>query len=210
MACRNVFELTLAEFFHAARHYPVVFIKGQDAALGASVITGLREKQNLYVDAHGDWLEQAYLPASVRRFPFHAVDSSAGPGRDKKLILVDESGLCACDDAFFDAAGEATELWKAKQIFIGDYIAARQGTAAFCARLAALDLLEAFDAQVNAERQDSLRVTGMCRVSEDRLNRLPTKAIRELMQRGDMSRIYAHLISLENFAKLLELSAAAE
>jgi hypothetical protein len=63
---------------------------------------------------------------------------------------------------------------------------------------------------VNPERQDSLRLTGMYRVNETRLNRLAAKTIRSLMQGGEMSRIYAHLISLENFAKLLDLSAAVE
>jgi hypothetical protein len=209
-SANNSFAITLPEFFYAARHYPLVFVKSGDGEMGASVITGLRPKQNLFVDARGDWLEQTYVPASVRRFPFHAVNSSAGPRRDKKLILVDESGLCASTEAFFDSSGLATARWKESETFIADYIAAQQRTADFCACLGELDLLEPFDAQVNPRRQDSLRVTGMHRVNEERLNRLPAKTIRGLMQRGDMSRIYAHLISLENFAKLLDLSAAAE
>ncbi len=46
----------------------------------------------------------------------------------------------------------------------------------------------------------------MHRVNEDRLNQLPAKAIKAMMSRGELSRVYAHLISLENFAKLLDLS----
>ncbi len=210
IATRNVFEITLPEFFYAARHYPVVFVKGQDGSMGASVITGLRQNQNLYLDAEGDWQAQAYVPASVRRFPFHAVNASAGPNTRQKKVLVDESGLGVSDDVFFDQSGVATDTWKASEILISDYLAAAERSAEFCARLAELELLEAFDAQVNPERQDSLRLTGMHRVNEDRLNRLAAKTIRDLMQGGEMSRIYAHLISLENFAKLLDLSAAAE
>lgn len=210
IASHNAFPITLPEFFYAARHYPVVFVEAGDAAIGASVVTGLRQNQNLYLDAHGDWQEQAYIPASVRGFPFYALNSSAGPRTDKNRIMVDESGLGESTEPFFDIDGEPTGSWKASEIFIADYLAAQQRTAAFGAQLAELDLLEAFDAQVNPERQDSLRLTGMLRVDEDRLNRLPAKIIRELMRKGEMSRIYAHLISLENFAKLLDLSAAAE
>ncbi|MCZ6722795.1 MAG: SapC family protein, partial [Gammaproteobacteria bacterium] len=62
------------------------------------------------------------------------------------------------------------------------------------------------DAQINPQQKNSLRVSGMHRVDENRLNNLPAKVIKDLMQEGEMSRIYAHLISLENFAKLLDLS----
>ena len=70
-------------------------------------------------------------------------------------------------------------------------------------------MLEAFDAQINPQQADGMRVTGMHRVNENRLNSLDAGTIKRLMQQGSLSRIYAHLISLENFAKLLELSAAS-
>jgi hypothetical protein len=206
----NVFAITLPEFFHAARHYPVVFVKAEDATMRASVITGLRQNQNLYVDTHGDWQEQVYVPASVRQFPFYAVAAGAVSSTDKTLVMVDESALVSSDEPFFDRHGEATAKWKASEIFTADFSAADKQTSKFAARMAELGLLEAFDAQVNPQQRGSLKVTGMYRINEDRLNRLAAKTVRELMEKGEMSRIYAHLISLENFAKLLDLSAAAE
>jgi hypothetical protein len=206
----NVFTITLPEFFYAARHYPVVFVKTEDATMRASVITGLRQNQNLYVDTQGDWHEQVYVPASVRRFPFYAVAVGDVSCADKTLVMVDESALVSSDEPFFDRHGEATAKWKSSEIFIADFAAAEKQTASFAARMAELGLLEAFDAQVNPQQQDSLQVTGMYRINEDRLNRLAAKTVRKLMVQGEMSRIYAHLMSLENFAKLLDLSAAAE
>ena len=170
----------------------------------------MQQNQNLYTDAHGDWLEAAYVPASVRRFPFYAVAAGGADNLDKTLIMVDESGLAASDDPFFDRHGKATAKWQSSETFIADFVVAEKQTALFAARMAELGLLEAFDAQVNPERQDSRQVTGMYRINEERLNRLAAKTVRELMLQGEMSRIYAHLISLENFAKLLDLSAAAE
>ena len=209
IAQRSAFAITLPEFFYAARHYPVVFVKAEDATMRASVITGLRQNQNLFVDAQGDWQAQVYVPASVRRFPFYAV-ATDDDSTDKTLVMVDESALVSSDEPFFDRHGEATAKWKSSEVFIADFAAAEKQTALFAARMAELGLLEAFDAQVNPEQQDSLQVTGMYRINEDRLNRLAAKTVRELMVQGEMSRIYAHLISLENFAKLLDLSAAAE
>ena len=146
----------------------------------------------------------------MRRFPFYAVATGEVGKADKTLIMVDESALVASAEPFFDQLGEATAKWKSSEVFIADFVAAEKQTMLFAARMDELGLLEAFDAQVNPEQQDSLQLTGMFRVNEDRLNRLATKTIRELMVQGEMSRIYAHLISLENFAKLLDLSAAAE
>ncbi len=208
-ATRHAFAISLPEFFYAARHYPLVFVKSENNEMRASVITGLRNAENLFVDARGNWLEQAYVPGYVRRFPFYVVDGPDGsPG--KKMIMVDESGLEESDDPFFDAAGEATDKWRAQEILIADFIAAEHRTVEFGARMAELDLLEAFDARVNPEQQNSMHLTGMYRVNEDRLNRLPAKTIKAMMSRGELSRVYAHLISLENFAKLLDLSAVDE
>ena len=205
-ATRHAFAISLPEFFYAARHYPLVFVKSEDDDMRASVITGLRNAENLFVDAQGDWREQAYVPAYVRRFPFYVVAAKdVTPGNN--MIMVDESGLEESDDPFFDAAGEATDKWRAQESLIADFIAAENRTVEFTARLAQLDLLEAFDARVNPAQQNSMHVTGMYRVNEDRLNRLPAKTIKAMMQRGELSRVYAHLISLENFAKLLDLSA---
>jgi len=206
-ATRHAFAISLPEFFYAARHYPLVFVKSEDNEMRVSAITGLRNAENLFVDAQGDWREQAYVPAYVRRYPFYVVDAKdEAPG--KNMIMVDESGLEQSDDPFFDAAGEATDKWRAQESLIADFIAAENRTAEFAARMAQLDLLEAFDARVNPEQKNSMHVTGMYRVNEDRLNRLPAKTIKAMMQQGELSRVYAHLISLENFAKLLDLSAA--
>jgi hypothetical protein len=210
MAARNAVPVCIAEFFYAARHYPIVFVKDSAGAMCASAITGLRQHENLFVDARGDWREQVYVPAWIRRFPFYSAEGSDAVTPDRKMILVDEAGLEPSGEPFFDSAGEETEKWKATRELLADYIAAERLTLAFAARMLELDLLEAFDAQINPERQDRMQVTGMYRIDENRLNRLPAKTIRELMRRGEMSRIYAHLISLENFAKLLDLSAAAE
>jgi SapC len=208
-ASHHAFAISLPEFFYAARHYPLVFVKSEDNEMRASVITGLRHDENLFVDARGDWRDQAYVPAYVRRFPFYVADGADGSA-GKKMIMVDESGLEVSDDPFFDAAGEATDKWRAQEIFIADFIAAEHRTVEFSARMAELDLLEPFDARVNPEQQNSMHVTGMYRVNEDRLNRLPAKTIKAMMSRGELSRVYAHLISLENFAKLLDLSAVDE
>ena len=210
IAARNAVPLCVSEFFYAARHYPIVFARSDDGEMRASAVTGLRRDENLFVDALGDWQQQVYVPAWIRRFPFYSAADSGPSVQEGNMVLVDETALAPSDEPFFDRSGAATARWQAMQTFLADYIAAERHTLDFAARLDRLELLEAFDAQVNPGQRGNLQVTGMYRVDEDRLNALPAKTIRKLMRQGELSRVYAHLISLENFAKLLDLSAAAE
>ncbi|MCG8434237.1 MAG: SapC family protein, partial [Gammaproteobacteria bacterium] len=70
----NAIYIVATEFFVAAKHYPIVF--GKDSATGAFLpvaITGLTDKQNLFVDNNGMWRKDCYVPAYVRRYPFSSV-----------------------------------------------------------------------------------------------------------------------------------------
>ena len=71
-----------------------------------------------------------------------------------------------------------------------------------CARLEALDLLEPFEAQHTPSGGAPQRLRGMLRVAEARLNALEAATIQELMAQGQLARIYAHLMSLDNFLRL--------
>ena len=51
-------------------------------------------------------------------------------------------------------------------------------------------------------------IKGLFRVSEEKLNDLPGDVVKDLMARGELSRIYAHLMSLDNFTTLLDLHAS--
>src|SRR5271169_2906177 len=64
----NSVALTFAEFAQAMRSYPIVFTGGEPVA--AMAILGLRDKENLFVDAAGNWQSGAYVPAYIRRYPF--------------------------------------------------------------------------------------------------------------------------------------------
>ncbi|MCP4432025.1 MAG: SapC family protein [Gammaproteobacteria bacterium] len=208
MSTRNSVEINLTEFFYASRFYPVVFVKNELGAMQTCVVTGLKQAENLFVDCQGNWQDYAYVPAYLRRFPFFSADmNDDGLQADKCMIMVDELGLSESENPFFDCSGKATDKWKLMQTFISETISAQKLTLAFTTKIENLGLLEAFEAQINPQLQSRMQLTGMFRINEDRLNRLASRIIKDLMNQGELSRIYAHLISLENFARLLDLSA---
>lgn len=205
----NALLITSAEFFQAARHYPIVFAR--DAANGSFVpvvVTGLEDRQNLFVGDDGRWLAGRYIPAYVRRWPFFTLQVQDEP--EKSLVCVDPGGLEANDKPFLDDKGEPTAAWKDAERLINDVDGARRQTIAMVRSLASLELLEPFEAHAVARQGGSLRLANMHRVNETKLNALPEKQIRQLMSKGFLSRIYAHLMSLDNFQQLLDLRLERE
>ena len=81
-----------------------------------------------------------------------------------------------------------------------------------CSILADYALLEPFTLQATLKRGGAMNLGGMYRVEEKKLEFLNAAQHKNLIKKGIMGRIYAHLISLENFARLLtrkNLAAAA-
>ena len=78
-----------------------------------------------------------------------------------------------------------------------------------CAILADYALLEPFTLQTSLKERGAMNLGGMYRVDERKLEFLNAAQHKNLIRKGIMGRIYAHLISLENFARLLARKDAA-
>lgn len=205
----HVIPLLVPEFFQAARFLPIVF--GKDPASRQyfpAVLTSLTVGANLLVDGQGRWSPGVYIPAFLRRYPFLTVEVRGAEvsGEPRFLLCVDEQALCEDGAPLFDARGEPAAEWRRVESFANDMIAAQRQTTLFVRSLEQAKLLEPFEAQANARSGEQYRLRSLFRVNEDKLNRLPGKAVKDFMSRGELSRIYAHLMSLDNFAGLLDRS----
>jgi hypothetical protein len=198
----NAIHLGASELIAAARHYPVAFAADRTGILCPVAITGFEPGRNRFVSTRGEWRESAYVPAYVRRYPFYPM-AARGPG-GRAVVGVDPAGLSARAPALFDHRGEPTAAWRGVEALVNEMEGDRGPTEALCARLREADLLEPFQAEAHPNAGPPRRVIGLERVSEERLNRLAAERIRGFMERGELSRIYAHLMSLDNFAALLE------
>lgn len=195
--------LSLPEFVAASRSLPVVFGPAGPELWQPLAVTGLDSGQNLCVDGHGDWLGEVYCPAWVRRYPFCTLRLREPDGGERVAVCVDEAGLAATPPLVLDARGDPTPHWRELQRLIEEFDTASRQTEAFCARLAELELLEPFEADVNPVRGGRKRVTGMWRVAEARLNALPDATLGALARNGYLARIHAHLMSLDLFHALM-------
>ncbi|MGH8399914.1 MAG: SapC family protein [Gammaproteobacteria bacterium] len=204
-ASLNSIYIVAAEFVQAARHYPIVFAQHSDTgAFLPLAVTGLMQDENLFIDG-GEWQKDTYVPAFVRRWPFYGVQLAGEEAKDGNIVVcVDESGLEASEQPIFDAKGDPAEELTAMQTLISELEGARPATEHLCRDIKELGLLEPFEAHAFPKQGKEMRLRGMFRVNETRLNELQTKDIKRLMKHGELSRIYAHLMSLDNFKFLMD------
>ena len=198
-----------AEFVQASRDYPIVFAQDQNTGEYLPLaVTGLNQNENLFVGDDGEWIKDVYVPAYVRRWPFFGVRLTGEEAKNGNvLICVDESGLEESGQPVFGADGKPSAEFEPVQTLISEMEGARSPTEHLCQSVRELGLLEPFEAHAFPKSGQEMRLRGMFRVNEEKLNELQTKDIKRLMKHGELSRIYAHLMSLDNFKFLMDRAA---
>jgi hypothetical protein len=200
----HAMPLSLSEFEPACRDYPIVFVSNDGGkTFNAVVALGMQVKQNLFILTDGMWDRRAYLPAYVRRYPFCmsrvTVDSTP---QNERIVCVEESALHESGEALYDADGRPLPQWTILEKLIFDYEQDLVRCESLCSLLAEMELLEPFTMKAEVDGF-TMQLEGMHRVARDTLQALPAEALRRLMSAGAMEKIYSHLLSLDNFRRLL-------
>lgn len=206
----NALPISLVEFPLVARDYPIVFVTA-DAGKTYVVfaVLGLEAQSNLFLMSDNTWDRRAYLPAYVRRYPFcMATITVDGKMRDERLICVEKKALRDKGDRMFDDGGKALPEWEQQQKLLIEYEADLLRTNEMAAHVAGLGLLEPFTMQARPNQGAPLALSGMARVSEQKLGELDADKLKDLMQRGYLPRLFSHLGSLDNFQRLLDRRAS--
>jgi len=195
--------VTFAEFPAACHHYPLAFIRNGTEVMPVAVL-GLKAGQNLFVSPEGRWQEGSYYPAYGRRHPF-CMAQIVGGAQEQRLVCVERTALDEQQGtALFDAAGQPLPVWQRINGLLEEYEADLSRTRELCGILARLNLLEPMAVQAVPANQPPFHLDGMLRIAESRLEALRAEDLRLLLRKGVMGRIYAHLLSLDHFSRLLE------
>lgn len=201
----NAVHLNAVEFAKAAADYPIAFVRDEDSGEYAPVaVLGLRSQQNLFVGADGRWRRHCYVPATVRRHPFCIAELPQPKGPPQRLVCVEEAGLARGGTPLFKADGSPSPAWEQTQRLLEAIEGARLQTRVLSRRIEALGLLTPFDALALPRQGQRMRLQGLFRVDEERLQAVPGRDLRVLMRKQELRAIYAHLLSLENFARLMD------
>ena len=208
----NPIPVSYTEIPVASRDYPLVFISAdQGKSFLPMLVLGLVMQQNLYVTPENAWDPGVYLPAYVRRYPFCmtriTVDGKEAPER---VTCVEKRAINDRGEKLFDDKGNPLPEWEQRQKLLFEYEADLARTEEMCKVLAQHQLLEPFTMRAVPNQGEPLQLTGMYRVAETRLAALDATLLQDLVQKGMLGRIYAHLLSLENFQRLLGRAVATK
>ncbi len=208
----NAIPVSFTEFGIAGRDYPLVLASGDEGKTYSPVaVLGLGQGENLYLSGDG-WQAGTYVPAYVRRYPFCMARVTLDSVEQQDRLICIEKAFVAADgadgDAMFDDKAEPLPRWTEIQKLLNEYEADLERTREMCSILAEYGLLEPFTMQATLAGGAPMNLTGMHRVNEARLEFLTADQLRTLVRKGLFARIYAHLLSLDNFGRLLDRKAA--
>ncbi|MDB5803198.1 MAG: sapC family protein [Betaproteobacteria bacterium] len=207
----NAMPVSFSEFSAACRDYPLVFSSNDEGKTFAPVaVLGLTDRENLFARDDG-WAPGAYVPAYVRRYPFCMTRVTvSGVEQNERLICVEEACIAEGNEgeAMFGDGTEPLPRWSTIEKLLQEYEADLERVREMCGIVADYGLLEPFAMQANLNGGASMQLNGMYRVAESKLEFLNAGQHKNLLRKGIMGRIYLHLLSLENFARLLDRKAA--
>lgn len=210
-ASSNAVPVSYSEFAAACRDYPLVFVSTDEGKHFSPVaIVGMAGAENLFLK-EGNWDPGVYLPAYVRRYPFcMAVVTLEGQPQADRLVCIEKEFVTEAADgqAMFDAEGKTTARWEPISRLLEEYERDLERTREMCEILADYALLEPFTLQATLNNAGPMNLAGMYRVDEKKLEFLNAAQHKNLIKKGILGRVYAHLISLEAFARLLARKAA--
>jgi hypothetical protein len=201
----NVVPVTVSEFGASSHDYPIVFLTDNEGeSFGAMAVVGVAANQNLFVTPENTWEPDAYFPAYIRRYPFcMTLLKINGNDAPERIACVERAALSERGDALFDEQGEPLPDWAERQSLLFEYEHDLARTGELCHLLTQHGLLESFVMQAIRKGSETVRMTKLYRVAEAKLSELPLEVITEFTQKGMMACIYAHLLSLSNFQRLV-------
>lgn len=196
-----IVPLLVAELPFAIRHYPVVFVTDPaDLSPTLAAVVGLGDERNLFVDERGAWRAGTYVPAYVRRYPFHALRVE---GQSEPLLAIDPAYKAAVDGAkLVNADGEPSQFLTEMLALTRDYMGAAERTLDICRALQAAGVLEDAEITLRSANGDQHTINGFLKVSEERLRALSNEDVLKLHQADAFGLAYAQLFSLANLTHL--------
>jgi len=208
----HAIPLTVSEFGMAATAYPIIFVGSEFSPIA---VMGVRQGENVFVREDGTMVPDFYVPAFVRRYPFVFANDEKS---DRLLLCVDRDAPMVTNQPeipFFEN-GEATEFTTNAVDFCKEFERQRRGTVDFAALMKKYDLFE--QKTVNFQPRDEQgkeagepqKVADYWAVDEGRLNALSETQFNELRINGALSAIYAHLVSLLNWQRIITRAILAD
>ncbi|PHR91516.1 MAG: peptidase [Robiginitomaculum sp.] len=199
--------ITAPEFGSACNSFPIIFAGEEKTPLA---VMGIRANENLFV-TDGQYDPLYYMPSFARRYPFVLAGDKEN---DRFVVCVDEKAECVTDKnpdrAFFDG-DEASKFTTDAFEFLKQFEQDRRATDVMINRFKELDLFEQKEMNFQGNNADGSlaekqKIADYFAITDERLRALDTKTTKELMDNGFLVVAYAHMLSLNNWQRLVTMT----
>ncbi len=198
--------VTVTEFGMAATAYPIIFVGEEYTPIAAM---GVRQGENLFVRDDGQTDPDYYVPAFVRRYPFVFANDNSG---DRLLLCIDREAPMVTNQPevpLFEN-GEPSAFTQNAIEFCQEFERQRRATEDFVKIVRGMNLFEqktvAFqprDPQGNPIGEQQ-KIADYWAIDENKLGELSPEQFAELRAKGALGAIYAHLLSLLNWQRIIQ------
>jgi hypothetical protein len=204
-AKQHFVPLHVTEFSPAALNYPIIFAGSNYSPLA---VMAINPGENLFISDDGLYKPGAYIPAFIRRYPFVVAKDDE---QNRLMICIDRGSDLFVEgggDLRLFEAGQPSQYTKNCIEFCSNFDVDRQRTDLFVEELKGLDLLESKQTTFTPRMPDGSDgppqlIAEYFAVSEEKLKALPADKLAGLAASGALGQIYAHLISLLGFERLI-------
>ena len=205
-AKQHFVPLHVGEFGPAGVSYPIIFAGDAYSPLA---VMGLQEGENLYIDDKGGFRAGCYVPAFIRRYPFVGARDD---NMQRTVICIDRSADLWTEDnpdVMLFENGQPTEFTKSCIDFCGQFDQDRARTDNFVELLKSLDLFETKQTTFTPRDPNTgaaaapVLIAEYYAVSEAKLHALPHDKYIELRDNGALQQIYAHVMSLFGWDRII-------
>ncbi|MEM8987873.1 MAG: SapC family protein [Pseudomonadota bacterium] len=197
--------LTVTEFPAAQKSFPIIYADTEN--LVPLAVVGLIDDDNLFVGEDGKWEDNAYIPGYLRRYPF----AFAGDAQnDRMAVVIDRAapGLREGGQLPLFNGDKLSEQSERAIEFCKGYERDRRGTEQFTAKLKGLGIVAQQQAQFKPDGADQEKpFAAYVGIDEQKFRELPDDKLIELHKEGMLPFIYAQLMSMGNWRRLLERRA---
>lgn len=205
--CANIraIPLTVNEFPVAMKHYPIVFASLEN--LTPLAVVGIIDDVNLFVNEKGEWEENVYIPAYIRRYPFATATENSG---DRLAIVIDRSSkwLAPGGDVPLFEKGEPSKATNDAIEFCKRCEGERRLTDQVMGKLREFDIIRGQSAQYTPQGATEGRTFAQYfGVDEQTFNALPAERFEEMRKAGLLPYVYAQLLSFSNWRELMNRRA---
>ncbi len=208
------FEVSVArvfpmEFSQLQMEYPIVFTRNKETGHFEPIaILGLEREENLFLTDAG-W-DARYIPLTIQRQPFligFQESVEAGVPQRNPVVHIDldhpKVSQTEGEPVFLSHGGESELLERMSSILMTIHQGADVNER-FSKVLVGLDLIEPSTMEMVLDNGETLNLSGLHIINEDRLKALVGPALEALHQHGHLQDVFMMLASLPNFRRLID------